>query len=146
MGKTKFGIYIPKDLLVKLDECMRSLNINNRSKIVQEALQLFLLEHGWKTDHKVKGIIGVVYRHGKCDMVLTEIQHEYLEIIISTIHIHLDKERCMLAIIVDGDGDRIRNLISEIMNIKGVKIVRPLILSLATNNTFYKNFIEEKSK
>ncbi|HDJ89892.1 MAG TPA: CopG family transcriptional regulator, partial [Thermoprotei archaeon] len=79
MNKTKFGVYIPRNLLNEIDRCMQDLNISNRSKIIQEALQLFLLEHKWKYDEKVGGIIGVLYRHGNVDNILTEIQHTYID-------------------------------------------------------------------
>lgn len=126
----KFGIYLPEDLARELDECMKITGIRKRSKIIQEALRLFIVEHRWKTVGKASGVIGVVYNHEVrgVDEALTDIQHEYLDIIVSTVHVHLDKEKCMLAIIVRGDTGRIKELLSNIMNIKGVLITRPMLL------------------
>ncbi|ABN69120.1 putative transcriptional regulator, CopG family [Staphylothermus marinus F1] len=126
----KFGIYLPEDLARELGECMKITGIRKRSKIIQEALRLFIVEHRWKTVGKASGVIGVVYNHEVrgVDEALTDIQHEYLDIIVSTVHVHLDKEKCMLAIIVRGDTGRIKELLSNIMNIKGVLITRPMLL------------------
>jgi len=128
----KTGIYLPPDILEELENYMKSLGISSKSKIVQEALRLFMLEHRWKLTGSAVGIIGIVYRHavGNIDHMLTEIQHEYIELIISTVHIHLDKERCMLAIFVRGDVKRIKEFLNKVHKLKGIEIVRPMLLSL----------------
>lgn len=126
----KFGVYLPKDLAKELDKCIKITGIDKKSKIVQEALRLFIIEHKWKAVGKASGIIGVIYNHEvkDVDKQLTDIQHDYLDIIVSTLHIHLSKEKCMLAIIVRGNTDRIKKLLSSIMNVKGVLLARPMLL------------------
>jgi len=127
----KTGIYIPADLFEELRAYMKSLGITSKSKIVQEALRLFMLEHKWELTGSAVGIIGVVYKHevGNVDHMLTEIQHDYLDLIISTVHIHLDKERCMLAIFVRGSVAKIKELLNRIHKLRGIEIVRPMLLS-----------------
>ncbi len=129
-SKTKFGVYVPDELLRDLELCMKTTGIKSKSKLVQEALRLFIAEHRWKLAGKAVGIIGVVYNHdvGHVDEELTDLQHEFLDVIVSTVHVHLDKEKCMLAIIVRGDTNRIKNLLNEIMKLRGVLIARPLLL------------------
>lgn len=126
----KFGVYLPKDLAKELDKCIKITGIDKKSKIVQEALRLFIIEHKWKAVGKASGIIGVIYNHEvkDVDKQLTDIQHDYLDIIVSTLHIHLSKEKCMLAIIVRGNTDRIKKLLSSIKNVKGVLLARPMLL------------------
>ena len=129
-SKTKFGVYVPDELLRDLELCMKTTGIKSKSKLVQEALRLFIAEHRWKLAGKAVGIIGVVYNHdvGHVDEELTDLQHEFLDVIVSTVHVHLDKEKCMLAIIVRGDTSRIKNLLNEVMKLRGVLIARPLLL------------------
>ncbi len=127
---TKFGVYIPEDLLRDLEACMKSMGIDSKSKVVQEALRLFITEHRWQTSGYAAGVIGVLYNHdvGHVDEELTDIQHRFLDIIISSLHIHLDRERCMLLIAVRGDTNRIKKLISAISSLRGVLLTRPLLL------------------
>ncbi len=130
MRGTKFGVYIPEDLLKDLETCMRSMGIDSKSKVIQEALRLFITEHRWRTSGYAAGVIGVLYNHdvGHVDEELTDIQHGFLDIIISALHIHLDRERCMLLIAVRGDTNRIKELINAISGLRGVLLTRPLLL------------------
>jgi CopG family nickel-responsive transcriptional regulator len=128
----RFGVYIPGDLARDLEECMRITDIRNRSRIVQEALRLFITEHKWRSGGSASGIIGVIYNHEVkgADELLTDVQHEFLDIIVSTVHVHLDRERCMLAIIVRGNTEKIKSLLNKIMGIRGVLVVRPILLEV----------------
>ncbi|MEM1826385.1 MAG: CopG family ribbon-helix-helix protein, partial [Desulfurococcaceae archaeon] len=80
MSSTRFGVYIPADVLNELDFVMKKLGVKSRSRIVQEALRLFINEYKWRFSQKVHGIIGVIYDHNVSgvDDELTDIQHEYL--------------------------------------------------------------------
>ncbi len=126
----KFGIYVPEELAKELEKCMESIGIKSKSKLVREALRLFITEHKWRTVGRATGVIGVIYSHGVSgiDEKLTDIQHGFLDIIVATLHVHLDRERCMLAIIVRGSSDRIKELLNKILALKGVITARPLLL------------------
>jgi len=131
MGSGKFGVYVPEDLMIELSRCMQALGIKSRSVAVREALNLFILEHKWRYGGKVTGVLGLVYDHevNDVDEALTDIQHKYLQNVISALHIHLNERDCMLLLVVKGEASEIKNLLSELMNLKGVKLVRPLLLS-----------------
>ncbi len=132
MSSSRFGVYIPADVLNELDFVMQKLGVKSRSRIVQEALRLFINEYKWRFSQKVHGIIGVVYDHNVSgvDDELTDIQHEYLENIISTIHIHLTRDKCMLIIVMKSEGDRLYELVSRLINTRGVLLVRPMVLEV----------------
>jgi len=129
--RTKAGVYIPASLLREAENLMKILNIKSKSKLIQEALKLFISENKWRLKGRAVGIIGVVYRHHVKDIdhEITEIQHRHLDIVASTLHVHLDKERCMLAIAVRGEAEKITELIGELHNLKGIEVVRPILLS-----------------
>ncbi|MCE4609265.1 MAG: CopG family ribbon-helix-helix protein [Desulfurococcales archaeon] len=126
----KFGVYLPSDLAEEIEDFMKRTNIRSKSKLIQEALRLFLAEHGWESGGKVAGIIGVIYNHHVkgVDSALIDVQHDYLDIIVSTLHIHITHELCMLGIVVRGDSSRIKELISKIMKLRGVVNVRQTLL------------------
>ena len=129
--KKRFGVYVPEDLARDLEACMKTLGLKSKSKLVQEALRLFINEHKWKLRGKAVGIVGVVYNHEAQDVdeKLTDIQHEYLDVIISSVHVHLDERRCMLAIIVRGSTKKIRELLNEMIRISGILTVRQMLLA-----------------
>jgi len=127
----KFGVYIPEGLANDLEECMRELGIRNKSKLIQEALRSFIADNKWKFKGKAVGAIGVIYDHevGEVDAELTDIQHNYLDIIVAALHLHLSERKCALYILVNGDSSKVRELTKEIMKVKGVELVKPLLLS-----------------
>lgn len=126
----RFGVYIPVELEKELRECMENIGIDSRSRVVQEALRLFILEHKWRGAGKVAGVLGVLYNHEVkgIDERLTDIQHEFLDVIVATVHVHLTHEKCMLAIIVKGETMKIKKLLDSIASIRGVFLARPLLL------------------
>ncbi len=129
---SKFGVYIPKELANDLERFMKALGISSKSALVREALKLFIIEHEWKVAKEAVGIVGVIYNHEVrgVDEELTNIQHDFLDIIVSTLHVHLSKEKCMLAIAVRGDAEKIKHLIGRLSIVKGVEITRPLLLAV----------------
>jgi CopG family nickel-responsive transcriptional regulator len=92
----RIGVYLPGDLAERLLGLMKELGVSNFSRVVQEALRVYIVEHEWRTSGFVSGVIVVLYNHEArgVDEALTDIQHEYLESIKATMHIHLDRENC----------------------------------------------------
>ena len=127
----KFGVYVPEGLAEDLERCMKELGLDNKSKLVQEALRSFIAEQRWRFGGRAVGVIGVIYDHdvSHADEELTDIQHEYLGIIVAALHIHVERRKCALYIFVRGETDDIKELMSRIMKIKGVEIVKPMLLS-----------------
>lgn len=130
--KGKFGIYVPESLANELEECMKALGLRSKSALVREALKLFISEHKWKTARRAVGIIGLIYDHEMkgVDEELTDIQHAHLGLVVSTLHVHLDKRRCMLAIVVRGRTDEIKELLGKLVSIRGVEIARTMLLAM----------------
>jgi CopG family nickel-responsive transcriptional regulator len=126
----KFGVYLSDELLEELEKYQEITGVKSKSRLIQEALRLLIAEHRWQSSGRAVGVIGVIYNHevGHVDEELTDIQHDYIDIIVSTVHVHLDEEKCMLTIIVRGNTNRIKEMLSRITGIKGVLLARPLLL------------------
>lgn len=128
----KFGVYIQRELIEELDRIMLSSGIKNRSKLLQEALRLFIIENRWISSKEVVGSISILYNHdvGDIDERLTDVQHTFREIIISSMHIHLDESTCMLVIAVRGNSQRIREFLDSIRMLKGTLLVKHSLLAV----------------
>jgi len=132
----RFGVYIPSSLLREISTCMEALGVRNRSRFIQEALRSYIVECKWRfCSGVVAGVVGVVYNHEAVgvDEELTDIQHCFLDIVVASMHIHLDREKCMLVIAVRGDSGRIRDFVKKISCVKGVYIAKPLLLETMTS-------------
>ncbi len=128
------GITIPKKLLKRLDEFMNSLGIKSRSKIISEALRNYLNERSvlLKKTGKMIGTILLVYDHERGETVnkILSAEHEYLQEIRSTLHIHLTHDKCLEIIAIEGEAEKLRRLVSSLENISGVEIVRCLFFEV----------------
>lgn len=127
MKTIKTGVAIKKEIADKLDLIMKQLNLKSRSKAISEAIEFYVAEKSSLIGEGIlSGVILLLYDHTVkgIDYKLIHAQHDYLNIIISTTHIHLDPKRCLEAIIVKGSITEIRNLIGSLERIKGVYAVR----------------------
>jgi len=64
-----------------------------------------------------------VYDHHKHHLqdLLTDLQHEHREVIISALHCHLDHDNCLEVLAVRGAATSIKKLADELIAAKGVK-------------------------
>jgi len=54
---------------------------------------------------------------------ITEIQHEFHDIIKVSLHSHVTHERCLEVILVQGVGEQLKALTEKMMSLKGVESV-----------------------
>ncbi|MGB9827619.1 CopG family ribbon-helix-helix protein [Thermosphaera chiliense] len=132
MKGVKIGVYIPADIYEEIAKFSSKGENVSLSKLVQEALRLYMYLNQPLKEGAVVGTINVVYDHGKknIDSELTDLQHEFLEIVVSTLHVHLDEETCMLNIIVKGEGKRVSEFIDNLRMLKGVLLVNPTLYKM----------------
>lgn len=96
----------------------------NRSKAVAEAMREFLSSRKWDLARKgeTPGVILLTYDHHArgVNRALTEVQHDYPDVITATMHIHLSKHTCLEVIAFKGQADRVRSLARLLQSEKGV--------------------------
>jgi len=130
-GYVKAGISIPIDLYEDFMNTLRGLGVTSRSQGIQMALRAFLALHSWKSiegDRDVAGSILITYSHDveHVEDELTDIQHEFLDTIVSVLHVHLSRERCMEIIAVRGKVSRIRDLVKALGRVRLEQLI-PLV-------------------
>jgi CopG family nickel-responsive transcriptional regulator len=69
------------------------------------------------------GTVTLIYDHHTrlLPEKLTNLQHEYHEIIISTLHAHLDHESCLEVVILRGTSKDVQKLADRLISTKGVR-------------------------
>lgn len=128
----KTGVAIPRGLVERFDMLLRELGIPSRSRGIQEAIRQFITANEWRLNRgDVVGAVFVLYTHEieEAEAAITDVQHEYMNIIPAAMHIHVSKEDCLLIISVKGSVARVKELSSRLRGIKGVKQVVPVVLS-----------------
>jgi CopG family nickel-responsive transcriptional regulator len=121
---TRFSISLPPSLLRQLDQMSTEKGYANRSLAVADMIRNQLVEHQEKTGTgDIAGTITLVYDHHKPHLqsTLTDIQHDHHDVILSTVHVHLDHHNCLEVLLVRGPGNVIRQIADALITAKGVK-------------------------
>lgn len=119
----RFGISLPKDLLDKFDRLIREKNYTNRSEAFRDLIREELIKKQWQEGKEIAGAIILIYDHHKRELLnkITDVQHDFQMIIISTQHIHLDHNNCLEIIALKGSPKEAQRLSDTLKSIKGVK-------------------------
>ena len=123
-GVVRFSVSVPKELAKQLDRMAKEKGYDNRSLAVADMVRAHLVEHRQNLgDQEIAGTITLVYDHHKqhVQATLTDIQHDHHEVIISTLHVHLDHDNCLEVLVVRGKAGVIKRIADELIAAKGVK-------------------------
>lgn len=124
MAVIRFGISLDAILLKKFDGLIRKKGYANRSEAIRDLFRDSLVAEEWEgTALETVGTITIVYDHEKRQLpdLLTRLQHRHHDIIISSMHIHLDEHNCLEIIAVKGKGEAIKKIADRLIGAKGVK-------------------------
>ena len=120
----RFCVSLPGKLAKELDQMAGEKGYDNRSLAIADMIRAHLVEHQQqKGTGEIAGTITIVYDHHKHHLqdLLTDLQHEHREVIISALHCHLDHDNCLEVLAVRGKATQIKQLADELIAAKGVK-------------------------
>jgi CopG family nickel-responsive transcriptional regulator len=124
----RIGVSLPEKLLTRFDEIILQRGYSSRSEGIRDAIRNYIVHFEWMSDVQGErvGVITLVYSHAQRGLVdnLTEIQHEFGNIIQSSLHVHLDIDNCLEVVVLKGDGQDVRKAAEKMMALKGVKHVK----------------------
>jgi len=120
----RFGVSMEKSLLKSFDELILRKGYTNRSEAVRDLIRDRLVEEEWRGGEKeMIGTVTLVYNHHTRGLLdtLIDLQHHFHELIISTMHLHLDEENCLEVLAVKGRADKIKAVADKLISVRGVK-------------------------
>lgn len=118
----RFGVSLEKNLLKKFDQFIKEENYPTRSKAISDLISESITKRDWIKSKCVFGSITLFYNHHKRDLTnkLTDIQHDFNDIIISNLHVHIDKDNCLELIALKGESKRVDDLRKILKSIKSL--------------------------
>lgn len=108
----------------QLDKMLLEKGYDNRSQAIADMVCDELVEHEQKSGTgEIAGTITLVYDHHKQNVqaALTDIQHDHNDVIVSTMHVHLDHHNCLEVLVVRGGAQVIKKIADALIAAKGVK-------------------------
>src|SRR5690348_40672 len=121
---SRIGVAIDTDLLRKFDRLIAERKYTNRSEAFRDLIRDELVEKTWESpDSEVVGTVTLVYDHHvrMLNEKLTDIQHDFHRLILSTLHVHLDHDHCLEVLVVQGKSRQVQKIAEALISTKGVK-------------------------
>ncbi|HOV64517.1 MAG TPA: nickel-responsive transcriptional regulator NikR [Spirochaetia bacterium] len=120
----RFGISLESDLSDQFDEYIRERGYTNRSEAIRDLIRDALIKRLWSEgEAEAAGAAVIVYNHHLHELSkkLTDIQHDHFELVVSTMHVHLDHYNCLEVVLLKGKAKEIRKLADTLIAVRGVK-------------------------
>lgn len=120
----RFGVSMEDDLLKEFDNLCTAKGYRNRSEAIRDLVRGLLIENQLKDDGtEGVGTLTLVYNHHQRELEekLTSYQHDHLNSIISTVHVHLSHDLCLEILILRGNAKSIRKVADGLIATKGVQ-------------------------
>ena len=127
-GVTRIGVSLEPELLEKFDNSIREKGYVSRSEAVRDLIRDSLAENEWKNEEEwMVGTIVLIYDHtlNSVGDKLTDIQHRHMATVNTSVHVHLDSDKCM---------EVLKSFANEISSIKGVLRGRLTMAAPSTGN------------
>ncbi len=132
---SRIGVSIDTDLLNRFDSFITDKGYENRSEAFRDLIRDRLVNSVVIAANAfVVGTVTLIYDHHTrlLPEKLTDIQHEHHELIISTVHAHLDHETCLEVIVLRGKSRDVQKLADRLISTKGVQHGRLVMSSPET--------------
>lgn len=125
---TRFSVSLPPTLVERFDNAWRGMRYDSRSKAIHDAVRGFINEYESirKGGGTVAGVVLMLYyleRPGLLEEIMN-IQHKFEQVICSTLHVHLTKNKCLEIIAVRGEARDIGSLAETLGVKRGVQQVK----------------------
>jgi CopG family nickel-responsive transcriptional regulator len=122
---SRIGVAISTGLLETFDQLIAKRGYTNRSEAFRDLIRAELVREttASRPASRVVGTLTLVYDHTVrlLEEKMTDLQHEHNHLILSTLHVHLDHDRCMEVIALRGPASEIQRFGSLMGSIKGVQ-------------------------
>ena len=123
------SISINDKMLEELDRIQNELGFSGRSEIIRAATRMFLTDAKEKTttSGKIKGVLLLIHPH-EAENIVTEIKHDFLDIIYTQVHNRFKEGKCLELFILDGESSRIKKLTNEFQKIEKIEHMKLILI------------------
>jgi CopG family nickel-responsive transcriptional regulator len=119
----RFSVSLEPELLAQFDRFCAAQKYATRSEAVRQLLRETLTDHEWSADAEdAAATLTIVYDHHKTSLMekLLDLQHRHAELVVSTMHVHLDHDHCLEVIVLRGRAGKLQAMAAELKGLKGI--------------------------
>jgi len=133
---TVVSVTLPSDLLKKFDQFSKARGYYSRSEAFRDALRSLIAEADIaKTETgnvAATLMITCEYARRDIDLRMSEVRHEFDDIVVENVHRHINRQYCLEVFIAEGNHRRVLELISRIRGMRGIQEVKATFMPLQT--------------
>ena len=121
---SRFGVSLEEDLLRSFDRSIAELGYANRSEAIRDLIRDHLIQKKVaKGEGEVVGVVTLVYDHRTHHLgdILADMQHKAKVTINASLHIHLDENNCLEAVVIRGASEKVHEVAAKLIATKGVE-------------------------
>lgn len=122
-GVSRVSISLPEMLLNQLDDMVIARGYESRSAAISEMISHEVVAHKRELGNEVMaGTITLLYDHStpRLQKILADLQHEHVDEVISSLHVHLMHSQTMEVILVQGPAARLQQIADRMITNRGV--------------------------
>lgn len=111
MFMTIISISLNEKLLKEIDDLKDELGFSGRSEVIRTSTRMLIADN--QKNKNLQGSINsilILIHNQKAEDKVTEIKHDFEDIINTQIHSHLKDEKCLEIFIMEGDAQRMNTL------------------------------------
>jgi CopG family transcriptional regulator, nickel-responsive regulator len=119
----RFSVSMEADLLDSFDRYCKEGKFATRSEAVRQLVRDTLTTHAWESDAQdAAATLTLVYDHHRTHLTdrLIDLQHRHTDMVVSTMHVHLDHDNCLEVIVLRGGAGTLQKFASELRGLKGI--------------------------
>lgn len=121
----RFGVSIEQDLLENYDRLIAERGYATRSEALRDLIRESLIQRKIESHSNtpVLGSLTLVYDHHASNLLqeMAHVQHDFHEVVLSVMHIHVSHTDCMEVLAVRGVVSEIVGLADKLLSLKGIK-------------------------
>lgn len=121
---SRIGVSLDSDLLDRFDNFIAEKGYDNRSEAFRDLIRDRLVGTAVVASKAaVVGTVTLIYGHHTrlLPEKLADLQHEHHEVVISTLHAHLDHDTCLEVVLLRGRSRDVQQLADKLISTKGVR-------------------------
>jgi CopG family transcriptional regulator, nickel-responsive regulator len=125
MGElSRIGVSLDSELLRRFDDFIADKGYENRSEAFRDLIRDRLVGSAVVAANAfVVGTVTLIYDHHArlLPEKLADLQHDSHEVVISTLHAHLDHDTCLEVVVLRGKSKDVQKLADRLISTKGVR-------------------------
>jgi len=131
---TVVSITLPSELLKKFDQFIKARGYYSRSEAFRDAIRSLIAEV--EVAKLETGIVAATmmitceYARRDVDLRMSEVRHEFDDIVVENFHRHIGQQYCLEVFIAEGNYQRVLELVGRIRGMRGIQEVKASFMPL----------------